>query len=769
MTISVSRARQLIPALAVVIVAASAAVAPAARTSAVVTATSAAAHQEAGHPVFLPTGEQVRTGASGVAIPAAPGAAAAGPLEELRTGGQAYLLPAAAAPYLGHGLDPRLFQLSALAKAESAGRLPLRVGYSGAVPAVPGLTVTARAAGTVRGYLTAAGARAFGVALGRQFATDHAGGGYGRDGLFRAGLTVALAGAPAAPPAAPASGAPPGRAPGPSSGGNATVILTAHGTNLAGKPDNGDQAMIIDADNSSLTRHDIAVFHDGTATFSVPAGHFWVLGFFAALRGGRQVGTRLVVLPEVTVAADTTVSMAARSADSRVRFVTSRPATVYSSIVALHFLTGTAPAGCCSSTVSLIAIPGQQPPGLIYVSPMPAAPRVGSLIEVTSAQLDSPPGAGGLPYLYDVAYQSLGTVPPQRFVVNQARLATENARFYAGAPSNGYLANFEAFPIQRALGSTAVLPAMRYPDQLIMYLTAARSLTWTTQYILSGKDFDFSGGQSAGPQAFLPGQRLTDDWGAYPLHPVPFVKLGQVAGADPVMVSASRAGDVLGLAMSSFGDNTPGHVGGAANPPFKATGSYQIDQDATAVAGGPLPHFAGFAHVAATLSPARSLIRFVLNAAEPAALNPLSTASRTAWTWWSAHEAGGTLPPGWVCAVKASRSCAAQPLLTLRYGVVGLGLDGSVSPGQQVIRVAVGHLPLAKATPITSAAMSVSFDGGKTWRPARMSGTGGAYAAVFRAPAGALVTLRARATDAAGGSVTQTITDAYRVAAAGAG
>jgi hypothetical protein len=102
----------------------------------------------------------------------------------------------------------------------------------------------------------------------------------------------------------------------------------------------------------------------------------------------------------------------------------------------------------------------------------------------------------------------------------------------------------------------------------------------------------------------------------------------------------------------------------------------------------------------------------------------------------------------------------------LRYGVVGLGLNGSASPGQQVVRLSVGHLPLAKATAITSAALSVSFDGGKTWHAARMTGTNGAYAAVFRAPAGAMVTLRARAADEAGGTITQTISDAYRTTSA---
>ena len=53
--------------------------------------------------------------------------------------------------------------------------------------------------------------------------------------------------------------------------------------------------------------------------------------------------------------------------------------------------------------------------------------------------------------------------------------------------------------------------------------------------------------------------------------------------------------------------------------------------------------------------------------------------------------------------------------------------------------------------------------GGSEW-PARVSGHGGSYAAVFTAPPGTLVTLRTSAADAAGGTVTETITSACRTA-----
>jgi hypothetical protein len=58
--------------------------------------------------------------------------------------------------------------------------------------------------------------------------------------------------------------------------------------------------------------------------------------------------------------------------------------------------------------------------------------------------------------------------------------------------------------------------------------------------------------------------------------------------------------------------------------------------------------------------------------------------------------------------------------------------------------------------------VSVSFDGGKTWHPATVTGHDGSYTAAFKAPAGTKVSLRTSATDAAGGSITETLINAYR-------
>ena len=171
-----------------------------------------------------------------------------------------------------------------------------------------------------------------------------------------------------------------------------------------------------------------------------------------------------------------------------------------------------------------------------------------------------------------------------------------------------------------------------------MYFTANPEAGWLTQYTQSGKGFG-SGGQTGPTQVFLPGQRLADEWGAYPLHPAPNVTPLNLSG-HPSTASATRAGNNLGLSMTTFGDNTPGHVEQGIFAPYKATDSYQIDQNGKRIASGTADPSYGYFAAQATLSPARSLIKVVLNAAQSATLSPLSPSSQTTWTWWSTHESG---------------------------------------------------------------------------------------------------------------------------------
>ena len=101
--------------------------------------------------------------------------------------------------------------------------------------------------------------------------------------------------------------------------------------------------------------------------------------------------------------------------------------------------------------------------------------------------------------------------------------------------------------------------------------------------------------------------------------------------------------------------------------------------------------------------------------------------------------------------------------MTIEYAVAHLSLSEATQPGPQAIHLSVGHLQLVKPIKVIRAAVSVSFDGGKTWHPAHVTGRAGNYTATFTAPAGVKVSLRTSAADAAGGSIAETITNAYQV------
>jgi hypothetical protein len=194
----------------------------------------------------------------------------------LSVGGVTEEIPGDALPYLGHGLARSLFNVALLRRAEAHGRLPVRVTFHGARPVLPGVIVTSWGNGSAEGYLTTGSAGTFGAALTRQARLDQASGRYGTDGLFAGNTTIALAGARPAP-ARPAIR---------SAGPKYTVTVT--GTNLSGKPDSGDELILIDAEN--VNNNYSATFNDGSAEFSVPASTYWVIAGFESddqqARGG---------------------------------------------------------------------------------------------------------------------------------------------------------------------------------------------------------------------------------------------------------------------------------------------------------------------------------------------------------------------------------------------------------------------------------------------------------------------------------------------------
>jgi hypothetical protein len=714
-----------------------------------------------GRTIVLLNGDRLIAGPAGVPGLMRSRSRLAGPILALDLGGQAYDVPQVALAYLGRGLDPDLFRVSSLRRAETTAQLPVTVSYRGRVPSLPGVTIRRAGNGTAQGYLTPAGAAAFGAALARQFVADHARGSYGQDGLFAGGVSIRLAGVPGTE--RPATAFP-------------MRTLTVTGTNLAGKPDTGDEVMIFNTDNSALFADPVEsanFFDHGATRFSVPAGHYWAIGAFPKILKNNEIEWHVPILPQFTVSANTTVHISERAADSLIGVKTARAAVPVNELFELRHTSATGPA---SATWWL---GGYSP---LFISPTTRRATVGTMQAYVFEQLFSPAKAPGTPYEYNVAFgDTNGLIRPLHHVVHPASLATVHARYYSDVNTTGYESRFGVFAAQWPVPGVLFL-TRRMPRQQTEYMTGNPAILWADTAEQSHQGL--SGGQLDDLRTFHAGEQLDETWNAYPLHVGYNTDLIGAANLSPTpappLPSASRKGDALTLDVMPFSDSTLGHLsaagffGGFETSFGKITGHYEIDENGKAIASGnPLRQdqevgpFGEF-HTQVTLNPHPATVRFVLDASRKAKFYTLSTASHTVWTWRSRRESGARLPAGWSCALTqrgakgGGRSCAVQPMMTLEYAVAGESLHGVTNAGPQTIHLSAGHLQLVKGVRVTRAGMSVSFDGGKTWHRAHVTGRAGNYTATFTAPAGVKVSLRTSAADAAGGSIAETITNAYQ-------
>jgi hypothetical protein len=696
----------------------------------------------------------VNGGQTGVRL-AGNGFAAA--VTEQRIDGHLYAIPDAALAFLGRGLDLSLFNVAAL---PGDGRLPVRIGYTGRVPHLPGITITSAAGGLASGYLTAASAPAFGAALVRQFTADHDRGSYGADGMFGGGVWISLAGAaPSRPRPAPKSPRAP-RAP-----EFPMHVLTVHGVNQAGKPDTGDMVYVMNSDNFTLVDpyESGNVFYRGTARYSLPAGHYWAIGAF--FTPGKVQGTvRIVVDSRFTVTGNTSVTIRALSASSELSFTTPKPATV--SVINLLLIDRIS--ALAQDDFAFIS-----PAGVGYwLSPTRQRLASGSLREFVMATLalrsQGPLQPQTLPAIYSLAFAGPdGVIGSQHFTADS--LATVHASYSSGVATTGAigLGGTPTALFQQDHLSFIFIDPASVPTRQTEYLSAGPGVYWFNSYFQS--DTTLEGGQADTPRTFTPGEVMNTGWNTYPLHTA--LDTGVQGGTAPLgqVLSATRFGNGVSLMVTPFSDGTASHTGSGFSPGLlgfsgKLSGRYRIDDNGKTIASGNAAHGEASFFAQVNLPAKPSTVTLRLDASRTGRLYPLSTATSTTWTWRSANRAGAGLPPGWSCADGSEPPCAVEPLLTLGYSVAGIAVDGTAPAGPQVVRLTIGHQQFAAASAITAASASVSFDDGATWQPASVTGSGGTRYAVFDAPAGSYVSLKVTAADAAGGAIAETLIRAYATA-----
>lgn len=686
--------------------------------------------------VTLVTGQRIRVDMAGERVTAyrvLPGQDAGGALVSFGIGGgDRYTLPADAMPRIGHEFDLSLFDVTALARQTTAdGRIPVTLDFTGGASptAPPGVQLTSADGSTAAGLLSPA---AFAKAV------------HGRN-LPASLESVRLSSA--AQPGSPAGGP---RDQGPAHPDFPLHTLQINAAGLAGAPADTPMGSIV-LNTDDVSRFGTAVpMDDGKGNVQVPAGHYAIYTVFLDHDAKGNAVAYREVAQDATVAdssGTTTVAAAESAADKRVTVSTPRPATA-DVLKLTWFRKG--PTGIVSFDSVQIGAPSTQ---AVYVNALPAAAG-GSRYTVQwgGAATD---GA----YRYDLAFGSDDVPADQSFAAQAGQLATVEQHFYADPAGGDFSGAFYVLPVNdytravEAAGQAILAPpvdtgALHLPGTRTEYVGTADGGAWLYSELTQRLDtFD------SDIKVFAAGSTHRVDWGRGPLAP------GLGAHRDQQLrdCTACAGGGRFSLYFPN-GDSEPDHIGSTTG-----TTRFTLYQNGTKVADE--PDVLG-AQVPATGEPTTYRAVFDTDLAGTGATQ--STRTHTDLSFRDTGTAGTepALPADVPCPETA---CRIMPALTLTYRLDTDQSNTSALP-DQTMDLTVGHLSYdghGSQAAVTSAAVSVSFDGGTSWQPAALTGTGGTYHATWKNTGAGAPALKVTAADAAGGSLTQTVTDAYSLAKGG--
>jgi hypothetical protein len=690
--------------------------------------------------VTLVTGDRVTlTSSDGHTSAVLVPAAGSGPAETYQQpGGDEYVVPAVAAPYLGRQLSPLLFDVSALLRDNvvAGAHIPVSVTYAaGVIPsAPPGITLTSVSGESASGYLTAASTASFTAGLRASIGADvKAGRAAGTGALFGGVTGVNLA-----------AGTTIGAVAGPH---YVMHDVQIDETDTAGKPIAGTDVLFNDLDNLDAGYADVPV-DDGVGRVALPAGHYVATSLvFDYDATGNIASIHWMTDDQVTVPTSgtvPTVKLSEAQATSPITVSTPRPATVRSLNVSLY---DSDVAGHIGGTGILgFSVP-------TYVNAV-ANPPVGWVRQQISWSGVGP--ATGPAYRYDVAFSTNNVPADETFVVRPGQFATVRQSYY-GDPAeatNGTVFNTVYDQTVNAVlaGGGFLLTAgeaQTMPSTVTDYIGTADTGVWGQGVFTANYTSIY-----ADVRTFTGGENTAISWLHGPLVPT----IGQHGGA--AFCQACTAGSSLYLAFSSVGDSAPDHSGNFNG----GTGDFAFYRNGVLVSDG-----AGYGIEASGLNTTPATYRAVYT--RDASAVPGVSQSAYVTTDLTVDSANGVaLPSGGVCYGQSTATpCRVLPVLELNYQL-NTDLTNTSDQPIELLQMGVSHVGYGNGeshAAITSAAVSVSFDGGKTWQPATIEGSAGKYIAAWDNPASAKGTspeLKVSATDAIGGQITQTIVDAYTIA-----
>jgi hypothetical protein len=356
-------------------------------------------------------------------------------------------------------------------------------------------------------------------------------------------------------------------------------------------------------------------------------------------------------------------------------------------------------------------------------------------------------GTARTPYAYDVSFHEQGRIPESlAYEARPEELAEVTANIHTtGADEHGWRLRQTAFT-GCDCGSPAVddyVPSTGYTRT--EYVTAgAESRTITAWQFL----FAFPGDivYSRGERSYQPGETVTENWLKAPFSPgVPQSEI-RAAGMNPV---SSRTGDWMHVALSPFTDSE-GHW----TPTFSPTSATaRVFRDGKPIYDNQWALRGDF-----PVSAEEATYRIEADVDHDGSRVGLSTSTRSAWTFRSAGAEGRTVLPlidvDYVDVVDAAT------------GATAIDLANTGASDQEVrLVLRAGHQDGSEAEPVDRMTVRVSYDDGRTWYDAGVTGDAGEFSATYRHPteSNGYVALQILAEDPSGGVLEQTLLRAYRL------
>ncbi|MEY9861091.1 hypothetical protein ABH935_006731 [Catenulispora sp. GAS73] len=496
---------------------------------------------------------------------------------------------------------------------------------------------------------------------------------------------------------------------------------------------------------------------NGVARVAVPSGNYWAITVFATFDPKTRAATEHVVTRTdlaVTGSGTTTLTADERTATARVGAVTPRPSTADGDVEAID---RTDAAGATSEVLT-----GST--GATWMTPQPAA-RIGGLaFRVLDLSTAGP--AGPDPYRYDVSFPPSDHIDAnQTYRPDLSRIQTSHYVFDTDAANPAHQAGWD-LGVTGPYGGSGTQRIVPVPGRLTDYIgVSTDDVFWFAEYMPvenapnQNSELEFEDlGVYRGPG------ETWRTWGHGPLTP----QVGQYTNGMACNACADPDTGVMDFGVTEFTDSDPNSAAHDLGPGYTAT--FSVYRDGIQVASQ-----SGWPHTELPGTTAQpGTYRMVYDADTTGSGLPMSQSTKThtditfRYTPGSAQQPA--LPADDFCyaANFGPTGCEILPALSLDYQLATDGSNTSRLP-VQLLDLSVGHQSYqgqGSHAAITGATVSVSYDAGKTWVPAAAVPTGnGHYLAAWlnNAPKGSTPWLKVTATDAIGGSISQTVANAYTI------